>query len=434
MRLICTILLLAAGAFAGDKDSFFMKGVTLFPVSGPKVENTTLLVVDGKITDIGAKAAPKGVRVIDGKGLQVYPGLINSATNIGLSEISSIRETNDTGELGDFNPQLRAIVAINPETEHIPVVRSNGITMVLTMPGASGGGGMGGGGGSGIILGQAALIHLDGYTYEEMEINRSAAYQMRFPTMQSRGFDFETFQMTRGSFADAKRRYDMQMQDIEHFFSEARSYMMAKNAKTPGLRVNLRYDAMIPVFEGKAPLMITAGREREILAAIKFAEEEKVKIILADVREPGKAMEEIAKKNIPCILGPVTQLPPEYDMSYDFNFALPAQMFKAGVKFAFGSFQNQFARNIMFEAASASSYGLPNNEALKAITLNAAEIFGVGDKYGSIEKGKYADLLVTNGDPMEVKTEIKMLFIQGRTQSLESKHTRLYEKYKARPN
>lgn len=435
MRLLCSIFIFVAGAFASDKDSFFMKGATVFPVSGPKVENTTLLVIDGKIAEIGAKTPPKGVRVIDGKGLQVYPGLINSATNIGLSEISSIRETNDTGELGDFNPQLRAIVAINPETDHIPVVRANGITTVLTLPGTSGGGGGGGGGGStSIIMGQAALIHLDGYTYEEMEINRSAAYQMRFPTMQSRSFDFETFQISRGSFADAKRRYEAQMQDIKHFFSEARSYMLAKKAKTPGLRVNLKYDAMIPVLEGKAPLMITAGREREILAAIKFAEDEKVRIILADVREPGKAMEEIAKKKIPCILGPVTQLPPEADMSYDYNFALPAQMFKAGVKFAFGSFQNQFARNIMFEAASASSYGLPYDEALKAITLNAAEIFGVGDKYGSIEKGKFADLLVTNGDPMEVKTEIKMLFIQGRMQSLESKHTRLYEKYKARPN
>ncbi len=425
-----SILLLGAALFASDKDSFFLKGVTVFPVSSPKIDNTTLLVVDGKIADIGAKSAPKGVRVIDGKGLQVYPGIINSATNIGLSEISSIRETNDTGELGDFNPQLRAIVAINPETEHIPVVRANGISTVLTLPG---GGGFGGGG-TGVILGQAALIHLDGYTYEEMEINRTAAYQMRFPTMQSRSFDFDTFQFSRGSFAESKRRFETQMQEIKRFFSEARTYMQAKAAKTPGLKTNVRFEAMIPLFEGKAPLMVTASKEREILAAIKFAEEEKVKIILADVREPGKATQEIAKKKIPCILGPVTQLPPEADMSYDFNYSLPSQLHKAGVKFAFGSFQNQFARNIAFEAASASSYGLPYDEALKAITLSAAEIWGIGDKYGSIEKGKYADLLITNGDPLEVKTDIKMLFIQGRQQSLESKHTRLYDKYRQRPN
>ena len=157
-------------------------------------------------------------------------------------------------------------------------------------------------------------------------------------------------------------------------------------------------------------------------------------MILADIRDPKKAIEEIAKRKIPCILGPVTQLPAEADLSYDFNYALPAQLYKAGVKFAFGSFQNQFARNIAFEAASASAYGLPYDEALKALTLNAAEIWGVGDKYGSIEKGKYADLLVTNGDPLEVKTEVRMLFIQGRQQSLESKHTRLYDKYRQRPN
>jgi len=425
------LLLLATTLFANEKDSFFMKGVTLFPVASPKVENTTLLVVDGKIADIGLKSAPKGVRVIDGKGLQVYPGIINSATNIGLSEISSIRETNDTGELGDFNPQLRAIVAINPETEHIPVVRANGISTVITLPG--GGGGFGGGG-AGIIMGQAALIHLDGYTYEEMEINRTAAYQMRFPTMSSRSFDFDTFQTTRGSFADAKRRFDTQMAEINKFFAEARAYMTAKNAKTPGLKVNVRYEAMIPLFEGKAPVMITASKKREILAAIQFAEAQKIKLILADVRDPGSAVEDIAKKKIPCILGPVTQLPPEADAPYDFNYALPGQLHKAGVKFAFGSFANQFARNIAFEAASASAYGLPYEEALKAITLKNAEIWGVGDKYGSIEKGKYADLLVTNGDPLEVKTDVKMLFIQGRQQSLESKHTRLYDKYRLRPN
>lgn len=432
MRFGLAMLLLAGLGLAGDKDSFFLKGVAVYPVSGPKVENTTLLVMDGKIAEIGAKAAPKGVRTIDGKGLRVYPGIINSATNIGLSEISSIRETNDTGEIGDFNPQLHSIIAINPETEHIPVVRANGISTVIVLPGGSGGGM--GGGSTGILQGQAALIHLDGYTYEEMEINRSAAYQMRFPTMQSRSFDFDTFQFSRGSFAQARQRYESQMQEIRRFFGEARSYMQAKKANTPGLRVNVKYEAMIPMLEGQVPVMITANREREILAAIAFAEEQKIKIILADVREPGKAVEKIAEKKIPCILGPVTQLPPEYDAPYDFNYALPAILHKAGVKFAFGSFQNQFARNIMFEAASATAYGLPADEALKAVTLNAAEIWGVGDKYGSIEKGKYADLLVVNGDPMEVKTDVKMLFIQGRQQSLESKHTRLYDKYKARPN
>jgi imidazolonepropionase-like amidohydrolase len=424
--LLCTALTLNAS----EKDSFFLKAVTVFPVSGPKVENSNLLVIDGKIAEIGGKSAPKGVRVIDGKGLQVYPGIVNSATNIGLSEISSIRESVDTGELGDFNPQLRSIVAINPETEHIPVVRANGITAVITLPG---GGGFGGGSG-GIIQGQAALIHLDGYTYEEMEITRSAAYQMRFPTMQSRSFDFETFQSTRGSFADAKRRFETQMQDIRKFFSDARAYMAAKKAATPGLKVNVKHEAMIPMLEGKVPVLVTASKEREILAAMAFAEEQKIRIILADVRQPGKAVEQIAAKKIPCILGPVTQLPPEADMSYDFNYALPAQLHKAGVKFAFGSFQNQFARNIAYEAASATAYGLPYDEALKAITINAAEIWGVGDKYGSIEKGKAADLLVTDGDPLEVKTSVKMLFIEGRQQNLESKHTRLYQKYKERPN
>lgn len=429
MRYLIVLSLLAAALSptsltAAANDSFFLKGVTVFPVSGPKIENTTLTVVNGKIAEIGAKVAPKGLRLIEGKGLQVYPGIVNSATQIGLSEISSIRETNDTGELGDFNPQLRAIIAINPETEHIPVVRSNGITSVITLPGGT----------SGIIAGQAALIHLDGYTYEEMEINRTAAYQMRFPTMASRSFDFDTFQFSRGSFADSKRRYDIQMQTMRKFFDDARSYLAAKKANAPGLKANVKFDAMQPLLDGQAPMMVVASKEREILAAIQFAEEQKFRIVLADVRQPGKAVEKIAEKKIPCILGPVTQLPPEADMPYDFNYSLPAQLHKAGIKFAFGSFANQFARNIAFEAASAVAYGLPYEEGLKALTLNPAEIWGVGAQYGSIEKGKFADLLVTDGDPLEVKTNVRMLFIQGRQQSLESKHTRLYDKYRNRPN
>src|SRR6266404_7097827 len=187
MRLIGLLLAGAVAAFAAANDTFFIRNADVYPVTAPEMKGVNLLVQDGKIAEIGAKlAAPKGVRVIEGKGLRVYPGMIDSGTELGLSEVSAVRETVDTGEIGEFMPQLRALVAVNPESEHFPVVRANGITSVMTYPASGGRGGRGGGGGQ-IIAGQAALIHMAGWTWEDMEINRSAAVQINFPAIAGRG-------------------------------------------------------------------------------------------------------------------------------------------------------------------------------------------------------------------------------------------------------
>jgi imidazolonepropionase-like amidohydrolase len=190
---------------------------------------------------------------------------------------------------------------------------------------------------------------------------------------------------------------------------------------------------MIPVLDGKQPLMIFAAREREIREALDFAAREKLKIVLAGVRRPGKTLEDIAKRNIPVVLGTTFVSPLEDDDPYDEPFTLPARLHQAGVKFAFASFGVQFARNLPYQAAQAVPFGLPYDEALKSVTLNAAQIWGIDNEYGSIEKGKYADLIVTDGDPLEVRTQVKMMFIKGMAVDLESKHTRLYKMYSARP-
>ena len=437
MRSIFFAFLLAVPLAASDEDSFLIRGATVHPVASAEIQNGSVLVRDGKIVGVGRNlAAPKGTRIIEGKGLHVYPGMIDSATEMGLSEIGSVRESVDVGEIGKFDPQLRAEIAINPSSEHIPVTRANGITTVITLPMSSGGGGFGRGGGGSIVTGQAALVHLDGWTWEEMEIKKSAGMGMRFPIIPSFGGRFAELppEITgRTTYTDAKKNYETELRELKEFFEQARRYQKAKAAKEKGFEPDLKYEAMLPVLEGTEPLIIMASRERAIRDAVQFADREKVRVIIADPRELGKMGAELKSRNIPAILGPTLALPLHEDDPYDAAYTLPDQFYKAGVKFAFGTFNNEFSRNLPYQAATAAAFGLPVDEALKAVTLNAAQIWGVGDRIGSIEEGKSADLMVTDGDPLEAKTAVKLLYIKGKTVDLDNRHKRLYEKYLNRP-
>jgi hypothetical protein len=371
--------------------------------------------------------------------------MIDSNTELGLSEISAERVTVDSGELGEFMPQLRALIAVNPDSEHFGVVRANGITSVMTFPAAGGRGGRGGGG-TQYISGQAALIHMDGWTWEDMEINRDAAVHLIFPSIASRGgrggaanVDFADELPAFGgggaaaTFAEAKRNYDVQIAKLTEFFDNARNYRKEKTANLPGFKRDLKYEAMIPVLDGKVPVAVPAARERTIRDAVAFADREHIKIVILAPQELGKEGPELKAKNVPVIMGRTEALPENEDAPYDYAESLPAEFYKAGVKIAFGTFNNEFSRNLPYNAARAVAYGLPYDEALKAITINAAEIWGAGDKMGSIEKGKWADLMLVNGDPLETPTQIKVLFIKGKEVDLTNKQTRLYQKYMARP-
>ncbi len=393
----------------------------MHPVSSADVANADLLVVDGKIAEIGVKLRPpKNIRIVEGKGLHVDPGMIDSATQLGTSEVSGVDVTVDVRELGTFNPQLRSIVVVNPASEHIPVTRANGITSAITLPAG------------GVISGQAALIHLNGWTWEEMAIRPSAAMAAQFPLLQVRlGPNLPA--AARVTYTEAKKRYDGQLREFQEFVLSARRYQKAKAAKAPDFKPDVKLEAMLPVLEGKLPLVVTAVRERAIRDALQFAEKEKLRLVLAQANEARKVAAELKAKNIPVILGPTLDLPLEEDDPYDAAYTLPSDLYKAGVKFAFGSFGNQFARNLPYQAANAVAYGLPQEEALKAVTLNAAEIWGVADQIGSIEKGKAADLILTDGDPLETRTQVKQMFIQGRSVDLSNKHLRLYEQYRNRP-
>ena len=415
---------------AGADDSFVIKGATVHPVNSPDIQNGTVIVRNGKIIGVGKNLpAPKDLKVIDGKGLQVYPGMIDGATEVGLIEINSIRESEDVTELGKYNPQLVALTAVNPSSEHIPVTRFNGITTVATMPEGS------------VIGGQVSLIHLDGWTTDEMGVKPRAGLQLKFPAIQAGGGrggggggDFPGVSLA--TYTTQKQNYDKELAQLNEFFESAHRYKVAKDAKMPGFKADLKLDAMLPVIEGKEPILVTARREREIKDAIAFADKQKVKIILLDPAEAFKVTKEIKDHNIPVILGPSLSLPGTEDGAYDEAYRTPLALEKAGIAFTFATLtggSNLASRNLPYQAAQAVAFGLPHDEAIKAVTKNAAEIWGVGDQIGTVEEGKWADLLVTDGDPLEAQTTLKMEFIKGKPVDLNNKQKDLYEKYLNRP-
>jgi imidazolonepropionase-like amidohydrolase len=439
MKLLGILIGCAMAAGAASNNTVLIRGADVYPVTSEPVKAASILVLDGKIAEIGLKVvAPKGVRVVDAKGLRVYPGMIDSGTELGLSEIELIRETVDTGELGEFMPQLRALASVNPDSEHFAVVRIAGITAVLTLPAGSGGEGGGRGRARQYISGQAALIHTFGWTWEDMAVSGPAAMYVQFPTLGAAGgrggpvpeniaeLAGETGART---LTEMLRTYQQEVTKLSDFFEEARRYQKAKAASLPGFVRDLKYEAMLPVLDGKFPVAMAAATPRLIHDAIQFGEKHNVKIVIMQPRELGSAAAELKAKNIPVILGRVLALPRGQDDPYDQAFTLPAEAYKAGIKFAFGTFENQFVRNLPYQAATAVAFGLPQDEALKAITINPAQIWGAGDQLGSLEKDKSADLMVTTGDPLEIQTQVKHVFIRGQEIELSSRQTRLYDKY-----
>ena len=421
LALACCAAAWGASNPAGEGDSFLIRNATVHTMAGPELANGSVLVRHGKIAGVGqALEAPAGVRVIEGQGLHVYPGMIDSGSEVGLSEIRAVRESNDVNELGKFNPELRANIAFNPSSEHIPVTRANGITSVMAMPAGE------------LIGGQASLMRLDGWTTDEMTVKSGAALVLRMPVVQT-----HTFRLPQGAgitpFDEAKKNYDKQVRELDEYFEAARRYQKARQANLPGFQQDLKLEAMLPVIEGKLPVLVMARTERAIREALALANRQKVKIILGDADQAYKVTKEIAEQHIPVILGPTLSLPEDEDDPYDRQFTTPADFYRAGIPFAFASFSAEFSRNLPYQAAAAVAFGLPHEEALKAITINAARIWGVDQQTGSIEEGKWADLMLTDGDPLEEPTQVRQLFIKGRAVDLDNKQHRLYEKYLNRP-
>ncbi len=432
MAIVAAVCFVSQSASAQAPAVVALTHAKIFTLAGAPIEDGTLVIRDGKIAAVGANVeVPAGAQVIDAKGLQIYPGLFDPITQMGMSEISAVNATVDTTETGPYNPDVVAATAVFPSSEHIPVTRASGITEVLTVPDS---GGFDGGGSRGVIGGQASAISLAGWTINEMLIKRSVAMVISWPAIETRTFDFATFSRREKPFAEAKQEYEKQVNELTDYLDRARHYAQAMGHGGPAdYKRDLKLEALAPVIRGQLPALVFADRARDIRNAVEFCDKQKLKMILAGGAEAYKVKDLLRSKGIPVILRPTLSLPIEEDDPYDRLLSQPAELAAAGVKFAFGSFDNSFARRLGQQAANAVAYGLPYDEALKAVTVYPAEIFGVADQVGTLETGKVANIIVTNGDPLELTTEVKFLFIKGQRTSLDNRHQRLYEKYLNRP-
>ncbi|HUI51945.1 MAG TPA: amidohydrolase family protein [Terriglobales bacterium] len=438
LRSLTLIAFLALAIGAGVPTSAQTSGdyaithAKIFTLAGPPIEDGTVLLHDGKISVVGTGlSVPAGAQIIDAKGLQVYPGLFDSVTQMGLSEISAVRATVDSTETGAFNPDVVAATAILPSSAHIPVTRAAGITAVLAAPAS---GGFDSGGASNLVGGQASAIHLAGWTVDDMLIKRRAAMVVDWPNLELRSFDYSTFSIKEQSFPDVKKEYDKQVNQLADYVEQARHYnQLLQNSAGANFQRDVKLEAMAPVVRGEMPLLVFANTQRQIRDAVEFCDRQKLKIILAGGAEAWKVQDLLRSKNVPVILGPTLGEPPEEDNAYDRMLTQPEQLRAAGVKIAFASFDNSFSRRLGQQAANAVAHGLPYEEGLKAVTLYPAQILGLDAQLGTLEPGKDADLIVTNGDPLDVTTEVRYLFIKGQLTPTDNKQKELYEKYRNRP-
>jgi imidazolonepropionase-like amidohydrolase len=399
--------------------TYAIQGGTVHTLAGETFVGT-VVVQDGRIADVGPDVqVPAGAEVVDATGKHVYPGMFDAVTQLGLTEIGAVDVTNDAEEQGDYNPHLQAATAIHPSTEHIPVARANGITHAMAAPGG------------GVIAGQASLIGLDGWTVEEMDISTGAAMVIEYPSLQTRrGFGGFFFGEPR-PFSEVQEEYRESVAELDRWMDGGRQYAEAAAAGTA--ERNLQLEAMAKVVRREMPVLLEANGERDIRNAVAWAERQNVRFILTGGGEAWKVADMLAEKDVPVILGPTQSMPNGPDAGYDEAYANPGKLHAAGVKIAFATFNSSDSRTLPYEAAMAVPYGLPEEAALEAVMKNGAEMLGLGERLGTIEPGKLANLIVTDGDPLEIQTRVSDLFILGREVSTDNKHRSLYEKYRARP-
>ncbi|MDX6694179.1 MAG: hypothetical protein QOF02_1782 [Blastocatellia bacterium] len=406
---------------------YVIRNARIVTVSGAEIERGAIVVRNGKIEAVGASVeAPAGAEVIDASGLTVYPGMIDAGTSLGLVEIGQgAPGTVDSTEIGELNPNAQAIIAINPHSAHVNVTRVGGVTSVVTMPRG------------GVISGQAALINLDGMTPREMAVLPSAALVINFPRATTTTFD-ALFNPQAVNLNEAISARDRQLEQLRNLLRDAEAYGRAQDAyardKTlPRPAQSVVLAALVPFVRGERPVIMSADREAEIRAAVRFADEMHLRPIIIGGNESAKAAALLKERNVPVILTGVLDLPSREDDYYDALYETAARLQQAGVRFCISTGNNgSNVRDLPYHAGMAAAFGLPRAEALKAVTLYPAQIMNVADRMGSIEAGKTANLVITDGDLLEARTRIRYLFINGRQLPLNSRHTELYDQFKNR--
>src|SRR5271166_600837 len=427
-----TILIVMGWAVAQEKP-VVLRGGKLLTVTHGAIESGVIVMQGGKITAVGAASSvnvPSGAQVIDVAGMTIYPGLIDSETALGLTEISAEEMTNDLVEMSDeIMPHMHTAEAFHAESALIPVARMNGITNAVVAPDSGD-----------TLPGQDSFIQLAGANATEMLLIRDNAMPLNFTGDERRnkgGFEKRKFPSTRMGLAAQLRQAFIDAQDYktkwteyERKKTEAAQSQNNKDKKpepTPPKR-DLKLEALLPYLEGKKTIVLAAESPSDLQTAVSLANEFKLKFVLNHISHSQPVLDYVASLKVPVIVGPIYEAPKE-DERYDAVYSLPAQLYKRGVKIVFASYSAHNVRNLPDQAGFATAFGLPYDEALKAITLNAAEIWGVADHLGSLDVGKTANVVVANGDPLDVKTDVKQVFIAGREVPMTDRQVRLRDEY-----
>jgi imidazolonepropionase-like amidohydrolase len=415
--------LLAPAAWA---TTVALVGGTIHPANGPVVNNGTIVAKDGRITAVGAGvSAPADAKVFDCSGKEVYPGMISANTVLGLLEIESVRGTADQQEIGEVNPNVRAEVEINPESELIPVTRVNGVTTANVTP-------LGG-----AISGTSALIHLAGWTWEDMTLKAPVGMNVRWPRMTTQ----RSFEDPR-SEEEQKKARDEAIEAIRKSFDDARAYWKAVGAEgqanVPRHDRDVKWESMGKALRGEIPVFFHASSLAQIRGVLSFVDEQKLpKVVLVGGADAWMVADELKARHIAVVCDPTLEVPRHRYDAYDACYTLPAKLATAGVQYCIADGGTSFivmnSRNLPYQASMAAAFGLAPDEALRSVTLYPAQILGIGDRLGSIEPGKNADLVVTDGDLLDETTHVQQVFIDGEAISMENRQTRLFKKYDARP-
>jgi imidazolonepropionase-like amidohydrolase len=394
-----------------------LRGATIHTVTNGVIQNGTIIFEAGRITAVGANIAiPTGTKIVDVTGKHIYPGLIDAYSSVGISEIGAVDMSNDVNEVGDFNPNVRADVAVNAESRHIGTSRSQGVLTTLTTPGG------------GLISGMSSAMALEGWTWEEMSIESAAALNVNWPN-PSQGGGRGGRGGGGGQNGGNRVTYEERVQELKNYFAEARAYRDAVAAKET-VRTDARYMAMIPALDRKIPVVVSANGTSQINDAITWAKQENLRLIIRGGDDAIHVAARLKAENIPVILTSTMDAPNRDHEGYDAAYSRAAQLHKAGVKFAIsGGSGSLYTDRLPYEAGVAVAFGLPEEEAIKAVTINAAEFMGLADRLGSLEPGKQATLLITTGTPIDTRSDILQAYIQGRELDMNDIQKHFFMKY-----
>ena len=426
MNRLCLSLGLAAAVLSAQASSLLLKDGWIFTASGPVLTNASVLIRDGRIEKVGTGLTDKADSIVELGGQRVFPGLIAPTTVLGLLEIDALRATRDTTEVGEYSADVSAWIAVNPDSELIPVARANGYSHAHVVPSG------------GTVSGFSGLIQLDGWTIEDLTVEKAVALHLRWP-----GFGLDTTPRPPGkdsgpSLEDQVRDRDRKLREIDSFFTEAAAYSEAKKVAKEGFKTVPAWEAMLPIVRKERPLWIHVNEARGIRSAAEWSVRRGFKAVIAGGRDAWREAAYLAEHRIPVAYEHVFTQPVRDTDPYDVHYSAPAVLSKAGVLLAFSEGTEQFGasniRNIPYSAAQARAFGLPYEDAVRGLTLNAAKMLGVSDRLGSIEPGKEATLFIADGDVLDLKAQVKRMWIRGREVDLSSRHTRLYEKYRKRPS